>query len=360
MAKVTLSYVQMYRPGPGRAAVAYYRRDGLRHRIRGEIGSPEWLAAYQAIHARHERPAPDAPHPRSLAALIAAYRASPEYLTEIKPSTRADYEKMLPRLRDMHGTALVHELDRPRVRAVRDRFAWEVTVAPDGTETRRPTPARANKAVAVLSVLMRHAVELGWRPDNPCHRATKLRTGRWRAWTDAEVDQFLNRAPPHMQLACLVGLHGLRGSDAARITWAAYRRGRITYTPAKTDGETPQPLDIAVHPRLAAALEAVPPGARRALTILTQVDGTAWPTALHLQTEASKAIRAAGLKGVVWHGLRKTAGRWLAEAGCSDAEIQAILGHRTRQMVEAYTADAERQRAATRAMTKLKKRWKER
>ena len=358
MAMVRLRYVKLYRSGS--KTFGYYRRDGASLRIAGEPGSAEFLAAYQAIHAKHERPAREALHPRSLAALIAAYRASPEYLTEIRESTRKDYEKMLPRLRDMHGRALVHELDRPRVRAVRDRFAWEVTVAEDGTETRRPTPARANKAIAVLSVLMRHAVELGWRPDNPCLRATKLRTGRWRAWTDAEVDQFLERAEPHMQLACLVALHGLRGSDAARITWAAYRRRRLTYTPVKTDGDAPTALDIPVHPRLAALLDATPPAERRSLTILTQGDGTAWPSELHLQTEASKAIRAAGLTGVVWHGLRATAGRWLAEAGCSDAEIQAVLGHRTRQMVAKYTADAERKGAATRAMGKMKKRWKER
>jgi len=262
---------------------------------------------------------------------------------------------MLPRFAGAFGQALVHELARHHVRAIRDRFAWETTRGADGTETRRPTPARANKAIAVLSVLMRHAVDLGWRADNPCQRATKLRTGRWRAWTDEEVRIFLERAPAHLRLAALVALHGVRGSDAARLTWSAWQRGALCYTPVKTDGEAPTPLVIRAHPLLAEAIERAP---RAAVTILSRGDGTSYPTALHLQTEASEAIRALGLSGVVWHGLRKTAGRWLAEAGASDAEIAAVLGHRTRQMVAEYTADAARAKAATRAMTKLRKRWR--
>lgn len=354
VATVRLKYLHVYRSG-GRA-YGYYRRDGLRIRLRGAPGSAEQMAHYAEVHARHERPAPAADDPRSLAALITAYRQSPEYLTEIKATTRADYEKMLPRLRDHFGTGLVHELQRQHVRRIRDHFAWEVTTAEDGTETRRPTPARANKAIAVLSVLMRHAVELGWRADNPCLRATKLRVGRWRAWTDAEVTRFLEAAPPHMRLAALIGLHGLRGSDAARLTWAAWQRGAIHYTPVKTEGEAPTPLAIPAHPLLAEALAGAP---RVAVTILTRADGSPWPTALHMQTEASTTLRSLGLAGVVWHGLRKTAGRWLAEAGASDSEIAAILGHRTRQMVEQYTADAGRAKAAARGMAKLKRRWKQ-
>ena len=41
------------------------------------------------------------------------------------------------------------------------------------------------------------------------------------------------------------------------------------------------------------------------------------------------------------HGLRKAAGRRLAEAGCTPHEIMAVLGHKTLAEAERYTRDAD-------------------
>ena len=51
------------------------------------------------------------------------------------------------------------------------------------------------------------------------------------------------------------------------------------------------------------------------------------------------AIRAAGLPlDCQPHGLRKAAGRRLAEAGCSAREIMAVLGHKTLSEADATPA----------------------
>lgn len=47
------------------------------------------------------------------------------------------------------------------------------------------------------------------------------------------------------------------------------------------------------------------------------------------------------------HGLRKTAAVQLAEAGCSDAEIQFVTGHKSLAMVQHY-----RKRAAQKRLSK--------
>jgi enterobacteria phage integrase len=66
------------------------------------------------------------------------------------------------------------------------------------------------------------------------------------------------------------------------------------------------------------------------------------------------AITAAGLPlDCQPHGLRKAAGRRLAEAGCTAHEIMAILGHKTLAEVERYTREADQVWLATEAMTKL-------
>jgi integrase len=53
------------------------------------------------------------------------------------------------------------------------------------------------------------------------------------------------------------------------------------------------------------------------------------------------------------HGFRKAAGRRLAEAGCSANEIMSILGHKTLAEAERYTRDADQQRLARAAVTRL-------
>lgn len=54
-----------------------------------------------------------------------------------------------------------------------------------------------------------------------------------------------------------------------------------------------------------------------------------------------------------FHGLRHSAGKRLAEAGCTPQEIAAILGHKALGMVTPYTAQAGQEHLARAAITKL-------
>ena len=66
------------------------------------------------------------------------------------------------------------------------------------------------------------------------------------------------------------------------------------------------------------------------------------------------AITAAGLPlDCKPHGLRKTLGRRMAEAGCSAHEIMAVLGHTTLAEAERYTREADRRRSGRQAVVKL-------
>lgn len=53
------------------------------------------------------------------------------------------------------------------------------------------------------------------------------------------------------------------------------------------------------------------------------------------------------------HGLRKDAGRRLAEAGCSAHEIMSILGHRSLAEAERYRKEADQKRLAAAAIGRL-------
>jgi integrase len=66
------------------------------------------------------------------------------------------------------------------------------------------------------------------------------------------------------------------------------------------------------------------------------------------------AIRKAGLPlDCQPHGLRKTLGRLLADAGATAHDIMAALGHTTLAEAERYTREADRRRGGKRAVVKL-------
>jgi integrase len=66
-----------------------------------------------------------------------------------------------------------------------------------------------------------------------------------------------------------------------------------------------------------------------------------------------EAAKAAGLIDRTPHGLRKSAGRRLAEAGCTVKQIMAVLGHKTMQEAAHYTESADQERLADAAMATL-------
>jgi len=54
------------------------------------------------------------------------------------------------------------------------------------------------------------------------------------------------------------------------------------------------------------------------------------------------------------HGLRRTFGRLMTDAGCTAHEIMAALGHLTPAEAERYTRAADRRRGGRRAIVNLK------
>jgi integrase len=55
------------------------------------------------------------------------------------------------------------------------------------------------------------------------------------------------------------------------------------------------------------------------------------------------------------HGVRKTACRTLAEAGCTALEIMAITGHQDIKEIETYCAKANQKQLAAAAIKKVKR-----
>jgi len=134
--------------------------------------------------------------------------------------------------------------------------------------------------------------------------------------------------------------------DTHLITWVQADADDFEYTRRKTG------VAVVVQKALSlrAALAALP---RKHVCILTTewgkpftVDGfSGWLR--DAMTEAGLPIDCRP------HGLRKTFGRLLADAGASAHDIMAALGHLTLAEAERYTREADRRRGGRRAIVKL-------
>ena len=160
------------------------------------------------------------------------------------------------------------------------------------------------------------------------------------------IERFLETAPPMMELAFKIGLYtGQREGDVLRMSWHDYDGERIHVVQAKTGAK----LRIPVHMELRKALDA---HARVSPIILTTASGKPF-TGSYFRHHWRKAMAAAGLEGLVFHGLRYTAAAKLAEAGCSLKEIAAITGHKSLAMLEKYSRGADQEKLAGAAILRL-------
>jgi integrase len=387
MAPVDLPYLQLYRSGA--RLFAYYRRAGSRRRLTGDDGKPidpqdrpALLAAWQRAHHAHEAAdrqaaaAADARavRPRSMADLIARYRKSEDY-ESLAEETRRDYEKGLKPLERDFGDRLVEGLRRHHVKQIRDRYARRVltdkagrpVLDASGKEQRVPNVRQANRVITTLSILMTFAGgTLGWREDNPALRPKRLRSSGdgYRPWAREEFSTFWQASDEEWRFAALLALlTGQRGQDQVAMTEAHYDGTGIAVVPEKRQGQLR--MWVPVHPVLKRVLDERLKSRRRrraeeghstaveAVTLLRRPDGQAWETNA-FQKAAGKAIRAAGLRGLVWHGLRGTAASWAADGGASDAQLMAMMGWTTSQMAQRYRRGAEQKRLASGAVAAIK------
>ena len=324
----------------------YFRKGkGPRVPLPDHIGSDDFNAAYQAalegqIAAKRERREPD--RPGTIAALIRSYLRSAAYVG-LRATTKTGYSSRIEMLRTQHGHRTISGMTRAGI----------------VTQMMQPYADRPGSALAMLKmlrVLIRHALEIGWLTHDPSLGIKRPKTQEIRSWTDDEIATFENRWPigTKQRLAFALQLYtGQRRSDVHRMTWADINGVSIRVVQQKTGRK----LAIPLHQDLLAILATTE---RKHLTLINTEYGKPF-TVDGFSRWMRDAITAAGLPLECQpHGLRKAAGRRLADAGCTPHEIMAVLGHKTLAEAERYTRDADQLRLAGAAITKLEGRKKNR
>ena len=329
-------YVKVYKDRHGKARI-YFRRRGYPSKpLPGPLYSPEFWQAYQACMSAPKREVGARfTKPGTMNEVIVSYYRSAEFLS-LKESTKTTYRGIIERFRKEHGDKRVAKLQRKHVRKM--------------IQARSDTPAAANNLLRIIHLLMRHAMDLDMRPDDPTVgiRKFSIRSEGHRTWEESAIDDYVKKHPPgtRAHLALILLLYtGLRRSDVVRVGPQHIRDGYLTIRQTKTGTE----VSIPVHPRLREALDQAKPDS---MVYLTTAYGKPF-TANGFGNWFRDKVQAAGLANLSAHGLRKSISRRLAEAGCTPHEIMAITGHRNLKEVELYTAAANRRRMAQSAMGRL-------
>ena len=320
------------------ATVWYVRKgQGPRIRIKGDYGGQDFTAAYEAAIAGKTRPkAAGGPAAGTFAWGLALYRGAQAW-GALSPATRRQRENIFKPILAALGESKLSAWKRGDIAAGRDR--------------RGDRPAAARHFVEALRGFFAWGVEAGLVREDPTQgiKVAKPKTEGFAVWSEDDVAAFRARWPlgtrERVAFEVLLGT-GLRRGDAARVGRPHVRDGVIRLTTEKT-GER---VAIAIEDDLARALAAGPTGE---LTFIATADGRPFVKE-SFGNWFREACDAAGVKKSA-HGLRKAAATADAEAGWSDAELDAKYGWTGRRMASLYTRAASRERLSLAASERTKK-----
>ncbi len=311
----------------------YFRRAGFKRvPLPGLPWSPEFMAAYEAAMA--ERPleiGASRTKPGTIRALAVAYYNGGEF-RNLRPASQRTYRQVIDRFCREHGDKGVATLQAVHVKRMMSERS----------------PSAANHFKRALRALMRHAVAIGMRGDDPTRdvKAIRIKSEGYHTWTEDEIEAFEARHPigTRGRLAFALLLYtGQRRGDVVRIGRQHIRNGVIEIRQEKTGNE----VSIPIHSELLRII-----GAVTGMTFITTPSGAPYKAA-----SFGKWFRArcneAGLPQCSAHGLRKAASRRLADAGATTHEIASITGHSTLKEIERYTKAADRRRLAVSAILKV-------
>lgn len=320
-------------------------------RLQGEPGTSEFEASYRRAieHRKLGR------HGDTLAGLVAAYRASPEFGNR-SASTLKEWARFLDLIQTEDGPLAIASLpvatlSDPRVR--QHLLAWR--------DQWRATPRKADYAMQVLSAVLSWAVDRGTLAVNVLigHKGLYASDRADQIWSHEEIGRFIEAAPSPevayiVRLACLTGL---RRGDLVRLEWDHIHDLAIVIEPNKSRRRRPgktvtiplldETLDLLAEiktqqdkrwgslAKRAMAKSRLPPP--RARTVLSTTRGGAWSVngAEHQVIDAKKR---AGIDKHL-HDARGTFATRLRQDGATAAEIAQVLGwseSRVERLLERY------------------------
>ena len=201
------------------------------------------------------------------------------------------------------------------------------------------TPVAADRAMPVLSVIMREAEAMGFRPEgsNPCRGIRRYRRkGRERFLFDDEIRRLSavlrrheGQSPRQVAVVRLLLLTGCRRSEILTLRWSDYREGHLYLRDSKTGPRTVW---------LSRPARTVMDSLERTRSWVFPSPRGAGPRSKAWLDQFWRAARAeAELGDVRLHDLRHTHASIALRQGESVLAIGRLLGHASAETTLKYT-----------------------
>lgn len=330
-----------------------YRHKGKTKSIPGEPRTPQFDEYYHAIiEGREPNKAsvtmhPRAALPRSLAAAWRGVLTTPEWGT-LNPATKYKNTRLAEELLFKQIAApdpmcwkdvQIQEIKRRHVKMILTSYA--------------DTPHKAKHVLVTLRKMVYFAIDEDWIEDDPTLRMRWNPPNKgWRAWTASERDKYEAYWPLGSKQRTVYSIAlwlGLRVSDIPGLLWSNVdsKNKRIV---AEINKGNQEPLILPISPMLEEALNAIE---RTGDYILMTDYGDQFSHKSLTNNMQAWTKKARLPPGCTTHGLRKTLGKIIAEAGGTTRELMDSLGHKNIAHAELYSREAEQERLARNAMDKV-------
>ncbi len=267
-------------------------------------------------------------------ALVETWRSDPRIQNKLSDGTKRSYRRAMDDLLEKNSGKDVRRTTRQGLRKVHDALA--------------ETPRKADKRLQTVSLLWNYAAnKLDW-PLGPNPASGIDHFGRQREyepWPDWMVKKLVD-APAIVRTAAeLILGTGQRPNAAIQMERKQFRGEWMDVLDEKADElfETYCPDDLREY------LSTLPKSGKYVLA--KNLNEPLGYNAIEKAFRAWRKNLGTKAKPYVLHGLRKLAIVRLAEAGCSDAEIQAVT-NQSAEMVAYYRKKADRRRLSKAAQTR--------
>ncbi|HKD25938.1 MAG TPA: tyrosine-type recombinase/integrase [Xanthobacteraceae bacterium] len=358
MSRIKLEFVQAFVDRYGRARHYFRRRGHKRVPLPGLPGSDEFMKAYRTALSGEPEPieiGASRTMEGTVNAIVAAYldcteKSSSPFKT-FAPETQRTRRNILENFRTRHGDKRIFrtEGNGKRVMLLMREHMQRIV------NEKAATPFAQRNFLNTLNAMFDWAAGEGRVPENPTLgvKRQKAKTTGYKTWSEADIERFEAKhaigTKGRLALALLL-YTGQRRSDVVQMGPQHIHKGLLTIDQRKTEGTEESHLEIPVHPKLTAIIDATPTVGLK--TFLVTSFGKPYSSA-GFGNWFRELCDEADCADVSAHGLRKACARRLAELGCSAHEIASITGHASLGEVERYTKAANRKRLAGSAMQKL-------
>jgi len=285
-------------------------------RLRGEPGTPEFMASYNEAIESLKATNTDKFH-----SVVVQYRA--DAFKGLAASTRSKWAPWVDRIDEYFGNLRTVQFDRAeKIRPVIIRFRNQWS----------DKPRTADYGIQVLSHILSYAVDpLTKITKNPCNGLARLYTSDRSEiiWSDADIAQLKESCPIAVAQVVDLAVHtGLRLGDLLRLEWKHIETNSIMITTGKSGHK--RAAMIPLYDGLRAVLAGIP---ERGKTVLTSTYKRPW-TVNGFGTSFERAKIAAGLKDrdLHFHDLRGTAATKFYVGGIPERAIAEIMAWEEKQV----------------------------